>query len=202
MQGAYVESAQNRPALVPVRVPWQISASAAFIRPEASEINSEKPFHVDFVGFFALHEAGDPGRSGAELLVVESPPPFVENQNGVSARFHHVRVQFDRASAFRMFPALSDSRVIDDAAYNWTQVAGRWLPGEKVEDSLRRIRAVWRETSICPNPRMYEVRPSQWKDQVDLSAGVEWSHYLLAGSDEYIEIIAASWTWILGQPVS
>jgi hypothetical protein len=193
----------NLPALIPVRVPWQISASAAFLRPESPNVQVGQPTHIDFVGFFGSQERGEKGYSGEQVVVVQEPEPFRENHDGPKSAYQLVRVKFDCSYVLRVCPGLSESRVIDPSLYDWDKVTGRLLPGETTDECVRRIRADWLSTGVCPNPRMYEVSPSSWLKQLNLTGGDDlWKHYLLAGSDDYVEVIAQNWTWLLGQAVS
>jgi hypothetical protein len=48
---------------------------------------------------------------------------------------------------------------------------------------------------------MYEVVPSIWKTESGLQGSESVKHYLLAGTDEFVEVLAPRWEWILGDPV-
>jgi hypothetical protein len=199
--GARVESGQTSlPVLRSVQVSWQISASVAYLRPESRPVTAGQPARVVFVGFFGLHVPPNIGQFGTQVMVVDRPPPFQEETGGVTRQFHQVRVIFPECRELRFSPGLSDSRVFDESSYDWSEVDGRTLPGESLDACLGRIRDTWKRTGLCPDPRMYKVSGSLWLRELNLPVAEAWKHYLLAGSDEYIEVIGRGWSWTLGQP--
>ena len=139
--------------------------------------------------------------SGHAVTVVKAPPSFSENTESAKSIYHQIRVIFDRGYWFRFSPGFSESQVIETAAYDWSEVSARLLPGERSHENIERVVSAWRETGVCPNPRMYEVVFSSWLSQLGLDEGKKWKHFLIAGSDGYIEIVAQGWKWLLGQPI-
>jgi hypothetical protein len=189
------------PTLVPAQVPWQISPSAARLRVLLAESQKDAPALVEFAGYLGSHVQGSAPSASPAAGAGGALPPFQEGKFQVTAAYHLVRVAFSRGYWVRYAPALSESRVIDEADYDWTEVAGRMLPGERAHESVERARRVWGQTGVCPNPRMYEVRGSLWLESLGLHAQPQWRHYLLLGNDAYVEIVAAAWAWHLGQPL-
>jgi hypothetical protein len=193
------EESPKKPMLIPVRAPWQISASAAYLRAQFSEAPNEIPVQVDFVGFFRGNEAKGDGSSGTALNVIKVPPVFEETKEGTNGVFQLVRVVFGKAHWLRLSPGVSESQVLDEAAYDWSAVPSSLGAGETVYENVQRVRALWLETGVCPDPRMYEVKFSPWLAELRLSQAEGWSHYLLAGSEGYLEVIAQGWEWRQGQ---
>jgi hypothetical protein len=191
----------QRPRLIPVQVPWQISASAAYLRAEFAETQSHQPIRADFVGFFRCNETGSAGHFGTSVEISKPPPPFQEAGDGSRGKYQQVQVLFDRGLWLRCSPGLSESEVIATAAYDWSDIPAALRPGETASDNVTRVRASWLSTGIAPDPRMYEVVPSSWIEQLGLQKSGRWHHYLLTGSEGYIEVIAQGWKWIPGQVV-
>lgn len=192
-------SSGSKPKLLPVSVPWQVSVSAAYLRADLAEVQSDRPIRADFVGFFARNEITPATISGTAVTVTKTPPPFVEDSGAPSGVYHQVRVVFRDGYWLRLSPGFSESQVLDEQAYDWSDVPGRLLPNESTREALERVRSQWLQTGICPNPRMYEVGHSRWLAELKLDRRAEWRHYLIAGSEAYIEVIARDWQWRLGQ---
>jgi hypothetical protein len=56
----------------------------------------------------------------------------------------------------------------------------------------------WRETGLCPDPSFYVATASPWLDSVNQQFGMahlSLRHFLLAGRDSYIEILAKRFSW-------
>jgi hypothetical protein len=192
----------QRPRLIPVQVPWQICASAAYLRAEFAEIQSHHPIRADFIGFFRCNETGPAGHFGTSVEIVKPPPPFQEAGDGSRGKYQRVRVLFDHGLWLRCSPGFSESQVIETAAYDWSDIPAALRPGETASENVLRVRASWLSTGIALDPRMYEILPSFWIEELGLrNPGGRWHHYLLTGSDGYIEVIARGWQWIPGQVV-
>lgn len=70
--------------------------------------------------------------------------------------------------------------------------------GGPPQDYLRWLVRCWRETGICPRSDFYLATVSPWLDSVRKKAGVAHPalrHFLLAGRDSYIEILATGFAW-------
>jgi hypothetical protein len=78
-----------------------------------------------------------------------------------------------------MTPAYSDTQVVEESQFDWSQVPGRWRTGEDIFEYFKRERDLWEESGICPNPRAYEIFSSAWLTQTGLSrdSGKAWKHY-------------------------
>jgi hypothetical protein len=68
-----------------------------------------------------------------------------------------------------MYAAHSNSQVIDENIYDWTQVPGGWPRGEDIYAHLERDRVSWRQTGVCPDPRMYVIDNSPWLEEMGLN---------------------------------
>jgi len=186
------------PKLLPVSVPWMISPSVPALR-IASGSNG-KPIAVTFIGFFKCDESALTSQSG--VTVVDESVPFEPSSMSIRGPFRMVKVAINEGRYSRVKPAYSDVEVIPRESFDWSEVKGAKQVGESAVEFVARIRDAWQLTQVCPNPRMYELLPSPWISELGLSDNEGWHHYLLAGHDEYIEVIAKGWSWQPGQLIS
>lgn len=185
--------------LLPVTVPWQISPSVPYL--QLQEGADGKPSSATFIGHFKegndqLAEVGSPlpKRIGA-------PSAFSPEGARTPGRFQMVRVNFLGAQASRVCNAVSDVEVISESDFDWSAVPSGLLPGEKVSDNVKRISDQWHSTGICPDPGMYEVKDSTWLRELGMDQKSS-RHFILAGHDDYLEVVADDWQWELGQSVN
>jgi hypothetical protein len=191
--------APGKPVLIPVKAPWRISTTwGASLSVESCEDRAERPTFVEFVGAFARHEAKS--RSGSKPSV--SIEPFLEISAPPTAPYHLVRVIFEHGCWTQLSPSVSETETVREEDYDWSALPTVMLPGETLHENLARTRKLWLASGTCPNPGMYEVQFSPWLASLGLASQPKWKHYLLLGSDGYVEIIAQGWEWKLGQPVS
>jgi hypothetical protein len=187
-----------KPQLLPVEVPWQISPSVANLRLELVEELSLG--QVTFIGHFKFDEPVEKEIPLSNFHVIPSSPEFELSTISVRAPFRLVRVNFIACFKFEILPAVSDLEIIQEEAYDWSKVPGSLLPSETIEENIERTCAEWLETKLCPDPGMYEVKNSPWLAELgEKAAGLK--HYILLGSDEYLQVIAKQWKWEIGQPV-
>jgi hypothetical protein len=182
--------------LVPVQVPWMISPSVPYLCFGAQETG--RPLTATFIGFFKCEAAGRPPAPG--IRKVGDPGPFIPSEHAKGAEYRLVQVEFEQAFASRRSPSFSDTQVVEEGAYDWSLVPNMPLPGEAIKDFLVRVEKIWLSTGQTPDPGMYEVRRSRQLQSAGLPEG-EWHHYLMLGHDEYLEVVARSWSWRPGQPV-
>jgi hypothetical protein len=180
--------------LVPIEAPWMISPSVPHLRLQEGGRGLE--ISATFIAFFKLQFALE----SSGLAVIAAPGEFETSQSARGAPHRLVKVSFDDATYARLSPAFSDSEVIPEAQYDWSNVPGGVMPEESAETNVANFAQLWEEKSLCPDPRMYEVRNSGWIRDVGADSGV-WRHYILLGHDEYAEVIARGFEWLPGQAV-
>lgn len=184
------ESVQGR--LVPLEVPWQISPSTSFLRLHASECPQDDPVRIVFIAYLGLENNRMLPQSKEQ--VAQRVPPTTEAISS-GAGYCEVRVTFDTGLWCRMSPACSDSETIRENAYDWSQVKCTWDGEQDIDEWLYAFKKLWRETGMCPDPRIYQVEDSEWLRSIGSCLGTEWKHYLVVGHDNYVEVIAKSCKW-------
>jgi hypothetical protein len=188
----------NKPKLTPLHVPWMVSPSTPFLRLVALESASQEHTHVEFVAYNQCEDA-PPSVSGTGLRVVQAPNTFQVAGAVERGPYRLLRIAFKGSVGARMYPAHSDSQVVNESVYDWTQVRGRWSPGEDIYAHLERDRVSWQHTGVCPDPRVYEVVNSPWLEEMQLEGDQRWKHYLILGHDAFVEVIAEGHEIIEGQ---
>lgn len=184
------------PTLLPLSVPWMVATSAPNVRIHASP--DGKPTSVTFVAYFKL---ADDGRyTPGSPVDSKNVPDFKVLDQEDHHPYHLVRINFDDGLAYRTHPAISDGEVIRESDYDWSMVPGALLPGEDALDNVRRARQFWIDHQLSPNPGIYIVDKSPWLDELKLGDS-SLKHFLILGQDEYIETIARSGMWEVGQAV-
>lgn len=192
------DAAIQKPIAVPFSVPWMVSPSTPFLRLVASESAEQNGTYVEFVAYYQCEDVSIPGSS---ITVVQPPAPFRLSDGHRRGPYRLIRISFKNGTWARMCPAHSDTQVVDNSAYVWSQVPGRCKPGEDIFENLRRNRGLWQQSGICPDPGIYEIASSPWLNEIkDLyNIGTEWKHYLCLGHDSYTEVIAAGYKILEGQ---
>ena len=105
-----------------------------------------------------------------------------------------VDVVFVGTQAARILPGFADDQVVDESAYDWSDVpspAGT-ITGE-LDDGLVLLRQRWQDTQTCPDPGVYEVVNSTWREELGLPGPLK--HYLVLGHDTYVEAMAEGFEW-------
>lgn len=179
--------------LIPLEVPWEISPSVSFLRLYASECPMDKPTLAKFIANFYL-EAPLVSR----LLPSDSIPEIVTASTVKnSAGCGEFQVAFDRGIWCRITPSHSDSQVVNEAAYDWSRVPGRWDGNQDVDEWKNNFHLLWQRSGLCPDPRCYKVDNSIWLRETGAGEDrlVKWNHYLLMGHDACVEVIAKGWSW-------
>ena len=183
-----------RQTLIPVPVPWEVVASTPLLGLSAAEGQDTV---VRFAAHFGLEhdESGGAKTTGFEVVQVVDVDTLDKATSGDRrAPYKVIKNVFVGSPAARFQPAHSGSQVLDEEKYDWGKVSGRARPGEDFEDwSLRRDQA-WLRTSICPDPGFYQVDGSLWLAELDV-ARFGMKHFVIAGPDNYVEVIAEGWSW-------
>jgi hypothetical protein len=191
----------SKQRLIPVKVPWQVSVSASFLKLLAYESATDGPAQVSFVAQFGCLEQGRAGRDalvGHSVDRVSSPYDGSERQplDGKEG-YQLVHVSFERGLWIRMLPGFSESEILDPNSFDTSAL----LPLELSPKNLNEIRKTfwqnWIKSGVCPDPRMYEVEESSWLEELRLTTK-GYRHIVICGHDAFIEIIAKSWNWKSG----
>lgn len=183
---------ESKPRLIPVKVPWQVCPSTPFLR--LTTFESGGPTEVKLVGYFALEKQEESIRGFESALVVGSPYDLNLSQTKKDSPFQLLKLTFEDGIWVKMSPSYADLEVIDESSYDWSALAYRYELGQDPDQWFRRFQEEWHRTSLCPNPRMYELEQSSWLEET--GAGKYGSkHYLIMGHDAYAEVIANGWRW-------
>jgi hypothetical protein len=151
-----------RQKLLPLPVPWQVDLSTPFLRYCGGE--TELPVEITFVAYFGLEEQeSQPGSfSGSTHVAVTR---MSDIQTGEPrGPFQLVKVSFPPGSPIRVSPSHSDRETLDESAYDWSAVP-RFTDVDHAESTWADICRRWKATSLCPDPRAYEVEKSKWVKQ-------------------------------------
>jgi hypothetical protein len=185
---------QAKPVLIPSVVPWTIS-SVPYLKLHAT--GKGEPSFLTFIGYFKLNHK-DQGADMSSPIVVNDPGEFRLDPSADGAPYRMVRVVFEKGVRFRKCSPVSDSEVIPESNYDWSEVPGSLRPGEDVRANLERTNQYWIKTGHSPDPSYYEVLHSPWISELGIDDS-EFHHYIVAGDDEYFDIIAHGWRWEGGQ---
>jgi len=175
--------------LVPLQVEWQVSPSTPFLRLHAAESASDDPTSVTFVAHFGLLNRGN-SSNGIEAVKVVSAPYDAGQLSQNPGPSQIIRMTFISGMWVRMCPAFSDRDVIDPNRFNNYTKIFEYKLGQSINEWLSQFRQEWARTSVCPDPHVYEVENSLWIQEVGVSGH---HHYLVAGHDAYIEVLAKGW---------
>ena len=189
---------ETKQKLVPVSVPWQISPSVPHLK--LKQAADGYPLSVTFIGHFKCDEMNEQVLASESIQVVSEDPDFEPAPLSLRAPFRMVRVNFVSAYLGRICQSVSDSEVIPEEDYDWSEVPSSLRHGETIERNFERSRDLWLTTGICPDPGMYEVKNSPLLTEFAMQSN-ELRHYIMLGHDEYIEVLAKGWDWEAGQPV-
>lgn len=100
-----------------------------------------------------------------------------------------IEVSFSGAYHVRLGP-LSDSEGISSVGYAVLDPYDG-----AIESYLDWLNQEWSSTGICPDPRFYVALQSDWADQTPSWTGQPHFHYVLAGRDGYVEVLAERYIW-------
>lgn len=100
-----------------------------------------------------------------------------------------IELQFSMAGQVRC-TAKGDDEDIDALGFH---VAGGY--DGPIEDYLQWRRREWQGTGLCPDSGFYVAADSDWLQAAGLKHRNSAGHFILAGRDCYIEVIADSFSW-------
>ena len=179
----------KRPRLVPLVVPWEVSPSTPFLRLHVEECGD--PIRVSLVAHFALYDGPNDVHDGRSVEIVIPPDESLEEQGEKVGPYQLVVVSFKSGVAAKWLPAYSDDDAINEKAYDQTAFSCPYREGDDPHEWMQRFQEHWMSTGFCPDPGLYEVQESQWREEV----GAAGKHYLIRGHDAYLEILADDWSW-------
>ncbi len=218
----------EKPRLLPVGVPWRIDSATPFMRVFASgeEIGVGVPWisslsevlsqarnpttgiretlFATFVGYFGTEDKG-PSREFPHPdppVVVTSPGEFNAHAPKSEGAYRMIRLTFYEVADTTVFRAGSD--YVLEQLYDLSAIGDHAQGTHNWKQYRRRIWRSWRDTGLCPDPRMYEVENSPHVVRLR-SENPHWNkfkHYLLIGNDVNVEVVAARWIWEEGQTLA
>jgi hypothetical protein len=106
-------------------------------------------------------------------------------------QFQRVEIAFDGAVCCRILAIHCDSEMPGGQEYDWSKVFVHPKTEDELENQLRSRRELWESTGLCPNPNFYGIDRSSWAGEY----GNQFLHFLLTGTDSYVEVLALSFRW-------
>jgi hypothetical protein len=173
--------------LKPIVVPWMVSPSVPQLR--LSVHDADKSAAVQFFAHFALRA----GWTKSQLIgfphvdLVRNPG----EQSANDPAYGLVRMAFEAVAWAQTSPAHSDREVLNRAEFD-TSAIPYSSPSSDVGAWLRDFQSLWLKSGNCPDPRAYRVEFSGRLADLNLRG---YEHILIAGRDEYVEVIARRWRW-------
>ncbi len=160
----------------------------------AAESDPAQPPAVTAVASFLSANVGAQP-AGNSVRIIKPPVISGKGDSAATGPYRLIRIAFEMGGWIRMSPALADGDVFGSETYDWSRMTFmQQAAGEGVDDLRRKFVSLWRENSICPDPRMYEVLGSHWLRDTPIAIGT-FKHFLIAGHDAFIEVLAKGWTW-------
>jgi hypothetical protein len=189
------------PKLKPLKVPWMLSPSVPFLQLVAQEGSPGHSVAVQFVAYDKRLEKDSENRAPGKVHVARPLSEFRPFDGPVTKPYRQIRMCFPGEAYAKVSPAFSDCQVIDESCFDWSDVPGRWEPGEDIFDYMRRQDRLWHQTGICPNPRIYQIEDSHWVRDASFSGdpSPRLNHYIILGHDLFVEVIASDYIVIGGQ---
>lgn len=154
---------------VPIKVPWMVSPSVSDLKLIALE-NEETSIHV------AVSMLPQEDEGGGDLLLAGG----------------RVEIFFDSGRWIRTSPSYSDREVVPPNQFDMSLVNPG--PISNQIEYLRSFVSKWRTLNHCPDSGFYEIQDSSWITESD-TARYNCRHYLIVGSDVFIEILATAFIW-------
>ncbi len=178
--------------LKPLEVPWQVASSTPQLKLTASE---DKDTIIGFIGFFATEKSvgGDTQQlPNKKIRIVEQDVAFDNTKK--TGQYQLINVVFKGGEWVKLLPPFSEREIIQESAYDWQMVDGRFKKGESIPLWIKRFHQQWETTRICPDPNAFEVINSQWLKE---TKAFKWDckHYLFVGERSYIEVLAKDYSW-------
>lgn len=162
--------------LTPLAVPWMVAPMQANVT-VLTEDDEYGNHQVRFAAVFGVDAAA-----------------------AAQERRQQVCLTFTTYGWMRRTPRVSATEVILRAEYDWSRVTGAPLAGESGSKLDARVERLWRETGLCPDPKVYTVENSDWHIGHD-KARFRLQHFLVVGEASCVEVLAGRCDWIAqGKP--
>lgn len=111
-----------------------------------------------------------------------------------------VRIEFSGGGWVLLSP--HDGReALPPDEYDWSGVPGQLQPGERRTQWATRVRQLWEQTGHHPRPDMYIVHDSEWAKSLRAER-FGLTHFVFAGHDVRLDILARDFRWISEGPRS
>ena len=183
-----------KPRLIPLEVPWMVSPSTPFLKLHSPQTDRSMGTYVQFVAYNRLLDSDSAAATGKCVSIMDSLARFRPAASFERGAYQLVRLHFVNAVNSRMTPSFSDSQVIEESAYDWSNVPGAWQ-GEDIFAHLRKADAIWATTRICGDPGVYEVTTGDHVDETPSSVASTskrptTKRFLILGHDSFVEIVA------------
>jgi hypothetical protein len=189
---------REKPKALSLDVPWMVTTAMPTLRVQVTP--DGRPLSATFVAYFKLADRRAPSADDELPQFVTEAPPFQPFQNQEERPYHLVRINFDDGLAYRTTQRFSDGETVREDDYDWSAVPGVLRPGEDALGNIQRTTQFWMERGISPDARAYVVEGSPWLAQLGEQAkGMQ--HFMILGDDDYVEVIARSASWEMGQAV-
>lgn len=173
--------------LKPLIVPWMVSPSVPQLQLSVAEDGESAV--VQFIAFFALRAewTGNQQIGFTHVEVVDRPIESFPN----NPEYAIVRMTFEKVAWAHIAPAFGDRDVLNPDEFDDSLVPFSG-PFTDVGEWLRDFHSLWRNTGDCPDPGAYVVESSLRLASLNLP---EYTHIVVQGHDEYVEVIAQRWEW-------
>ena len=107
------------------------------------------------------------------------------------SQFQRVEIVFERAICCRMLTYHSDYEIPYAEEYDWGNILDRPKTHAELRAWLMARAQRWGATGDCTDPNFYSVEQSPWASEYrDL-----FRHFLLLGTDNYVEVLALGIRW-------
>ncbi len=167
--------AQNQDSLlerlVPIAVPWQIALATPYLRLEINDYGSRT---LSFIASFLLDATAKEERL--------------------------VTVTFKKLKRVRVNYITLEGGGMDENLYDWTDVPLRFTEEMNLSVREKQYNAMWLNSGVCPDPRMYQVIQSQLLEPNEIEQH-QVQHYLAVGEEFTLDIVAGDWKWSAGEPI-
>ncbi len=189
-------SFDTKQKLVPASVPWMVSPSTPYVRLITTEGQLTE---VMFAAYFGIgdeiSDTSNPSVIGhTSVAIVDNPYDLSEKSEDEDGAYRVVKLQFQGGLWARMSPSYSDREVLNPSLFGFSSVWSEYSPEQDIDNWLSSFRQEWLRTSICPDPRFYEVKNSLWLQELKTDES-EYKHFIVKGHDAYVEVVAQGWSW-------
>jgi hypothetical protein len=188
----------NKQVLIPFQVPWMVSPSTSGLQLIAREMPASTV--VQFAAFYKPRATATHVMSRSSVIIGTPIGTFSETCDDGTGAARLLQVEFVGSCRARMTPSYADAQVIQEDAFDWSQLPCPWVRGSNLEEYMRLSDEYWMTTGIAPDPGAYEIRNSLWLREMGVTEGTRaYKHYLILGHDSYVEVVAPRYTIHIGQ---